>query len=96
MPPWRPGLEAIVSFTGHAVFAVRPDITGPLLASLGADGFGGAHDPRLIAALAGPDGWIDSLDALLVTRARVDGLSEVRPLIDRPDLAEHLYVATSA
>ena len=46
----------------------RPDITGPLLASLGADGFGGAHDPRLIAALAGPDGWIDSLDMLMAAR----------------------------
>lgn len=62
VPPWHPGLEAIISFTGHAVFAVQSDITGPLLASLGADGLGGAHDPRLITALAGPDGWIDSLD----------------------------------
>jgi hypothetical protein len=26
VPPWRAGLEAIVSFTGHAVFAVRPDV----------------------------------------------------------------------
>lgn len=64
MPPWRPGLEAIISFTGHAVFAVAADITDHRLASLGADGFGGAHDPRLITALAGPDGWIDCLDML--------------------------------
>ena len=88
MPPWRPGLEAIVSFTGHAVFAVRPDITGRLLASLGADGFGGAHDPRLIAALAGPDGWIDSLDILMAARGA--GRPGVAPvLVDRPDLAGH-------
>ena len=68
VPPWRPGLEAIISFTGHAVFAVRPDIPDERLRSLGADGFGGAHDPRLISALAGPDGWIDCLDMLLAGR----------------------------
>jgi hypothetical protein len=65
VPPWRPGLEGIVAFTGHAVLAVAPDISDARIAELGADGFGGAHDPRLVAALAGPDGWIDSLDVLL-------------------------------
>ena len=34
----------------------------------GVNGLGGAHDPRLIAALAGPDGWIASLDVLLAGR----------------------------
>jgi hypothetical protein len=88
VPPWRPGLEAILSFTGHAVFAVRPDIPDRLLVSLGADGFGGAHDPRLITALAGPDAWIDSLDILMA--ARGTGRAGVAPrLIARPDLATH-------
>jgi hypothetical protein len=68
VPPWRPGLEGIVAFTGHAVLAVAPDISDARLIELGADGFGGAHDPRLVAALAGPDGWIDSLDVLLAGR----------------------------
>jgi len=68
VPPWRPGLEAVVSFTAHAVFAVAPDITDDRLAALGADGFGGAHDPRLITALAGPDGWMDVLDMLMAGR----------------------------
>lgn len=87
-PPWRPGLEAIVSFTGHAVFAVAPDIPDRLLVSLGADGFGGAHDPRLIATLAGPDGWIDSLDILMA--ARGTGRAGAPPrLVHRPDLATH-------
>jgi hypothetical protein len=45
VPPWHHGLEAIISFTGHAIFAVQPDIAGRLLTSLGADGFSGAHDP---------------------------------------------------
>jgi hypothetical protein len=64
VPPWRPGVEAIVAFTGHAVLAVAPDIPDQLLVSLSVDGFGGAHDPRLITALVGPGGWIDSLDTL--------------------------------
>jgi hypothetical protein len=88
VPPWRPGLEAVVAFTGHAVFAVRPDITDHRLTALGADGFGGAHDPRLITALAGPDGWIDSLDMLTVAQgAGLPGFPAA--LTDRPDLAGH-------
>jgi hypothetical protein len=88
VPPWRPGLEAIISFTGHAVFAVRPDIPDERLRSLGADGFGGAHDPRLISALAGPDGWIDCLDMLLGGRGT--GRPGTPPrLVGRPDLADH-------
>ncbi len=86
VPPWRPGLEAVVSFTGHAVFAVAPDIPDRRLAALGADGFGGAHDPRLIAALAGPEGWIDCLDMLMAGRG-TGRAGAPPPLIDRPDLA---------
>jgi hypothetical protein len=88
VPPWRPGLEAIVSFTGHAVFALAPDIPDRLLVSLGANGFGGAHDPRLIAALAGPGDFIDCLDMLMAGRGT--GQAGVPPrLVDRPDLAAH-------
>jgi hypothetical protein len=91
VPPWRAGVEAIVAFTGHAVFAVEPDIPDRLLDDLGADGFGGAHHPRLISTLAGADGWIDSLDMLLV--ARGTGTS---PLVDRPDLDAHPRAAFAA
>jgi hypothetical protein len=88
VPPWRPGLEAVISFTAHAVFAVAPDITDGQLAALGADGLGGAHDPRLITALAGPGGWIDALDMLMAGRGT--GRAGVPPrLADRPDLATH-------
>jgi hypothetical protein len=57
-----------VAFTGHAVLAVAPDVSDARIIELGANGLGGAHDPRLVAALAGPDGWIDSLDVLLAGR----------------------------
>lgn len=91
--PWRPGLEAVVAFTGHAVFAVEAETTDESLADLGADGFGGAHDPRLLAALAGPDGWIDSLDVLLVGRGVAPAASG---LVPRPDLAAHPRVQFAA
>jgi hypothetical protein len=95
VPPWHPGLEAVIAFTGHAVFAVEPDISGDLLTALGADGFGGAHDPRLITALAGPDGWIDSLDILMA--ARGTGRLGVPPaMVSRPDLATHPRAAFAA
>ena len=95
VPPWRPGLEAIIAFTGHAVLAVAPDIPDRRLVCLGVDGFGGAHDPRLVTALAGPGGWIDSLD--IVMAGRGSGQAGQRPrLADRPDLATHPRAAFAA
>jgi hypothetical protein len=88
VPPWRPQLEAIVAFTGHAVLAVSDETTDDVLAALGPDGFGGAHDPRLVAALAGPGGWIDSLDVLLARRGTGTAPGASR-LVPRPDLAGH-------
>ena len=61
-----------MAFTGHAVLAVAPDISDARIIELGANGLGGAHDPRLVAALAGPDGWIDSLDVLLAGRGTAE------------------------
>jgi hypothetical protein len=88
VPPWRPGVEASFAFTGHSVFAVAPDVTGQRLAVLGADGFGGAQHPRLIAALAGPGGWIDCLDMVMAGRGSGQPGRPPR-LADRPDLATH-------
>ena len=95
VPPCGPGLEAVVSFTGHAVFAVAPDIPDHRLAELGVDGFGGAHDPRLIAALTGPGGWIDCLD-MLMAGPGTGSAGAPPPLIDRPDLAAHRRVRFAA
>ncbi len=88
--PWREGVEAVVAFTGHAVLAVGERVSDAEIAKLDVDGFGGAHHPAVIAALAS-GGWIDSLDALLVgegtagTEARGTGGA----LVPRPDLAGH-------
>lgn len=92
VPPWRAGVEAVVAFTGHAVLAVADDVPDDRLRALRVDGLGGAHDPRVVTALAGPDGWIDVLDALLVTRGTGTG----GPLVERPDLRTHPRVAFAA
>jgi L-amino acid N-acyltransferase YncA len=85
VPPWRPGVEAVLAFTGHAVVAVADDVSDRELDRLGVDGIGGAHHPRVLTALAGPEGWVDSLD--LVLAARSTGGPDA--LVDRPDLAAH-------
>lgn len=85
VPPWRGGVEAVLAFTGHAVLAVGADVDDDALARLAPDGFGGAHHPRVLLALAGDDGWVDSLDVVLHARG-TGGRSD---LVPRPDLAEH-------
>lgn len=77
-----------MGFTGHAVLVVSPHRSDSRLIALGVDGFGRAHDPRLVAELAGNDAWIDSLDVLLVSRGT--GSPGSRPgLVSRGDLAGH-------
>lgn len=85
VPPWRDGVEAVLALTGHAVLAVGDDVDDELLAGLDPHGFGGAHHPRVLTALAGPGGWVDSLDVVLVAR----GTGGPGPLVPRPDLAGH-------
>lgn len=85
VPPWREGLEAVLALTGHAVLAVADDVDDAALARLDPDGFGGAHHPRVLLALAGEDGWVDSLDLVLHAR----GAGGDHGLVPRPDLAGH-------
>jgi GNAT superfamily N-acetyltransferase len=92
VPPWRPGVEAVLAFTGHAVLAVADDVSDRELDELGVDGIGGAHHPRVLLALAGREGWVDSLDLVLAARRRpcADRPPEApAPLVDRPDLTAH-------
>ena len=82
--PWRPGVEGVLAFTGHAFLALQPDVTDAEVAALGADGFGGASNPRLVSRLAN-GGWIDSLDIVLVAR----GVGGEPALVPRSDLRNH-------
>ncbi len=85
VPPWRVGVEAVLAFTGHAVLAVGDHTDDHALAALDPHGFGGAHHPRVVTALAGPDGWVDSLDVVLVARGRGGPVS----LVEREDRRDH-------
>ena len=66
VPPYLPGVEAMVSLTAHAVASTR--LPRRLLEEAGADGYAGATSAAVMALLAGRDGEVDVLDALLVSR----------------------------
>ncbi len=75
MPPLPGGLEAVMSFTGHAVLAarmVRADFAG-----LALDGFGAALHPAVLLRLAGPRGAVGVVDATLVGRGLGGGRGAV-------------------
>jgi GNAT superfamily N-acetyltransferase len=82
VPPYLDGVEAVVSFTGHAVVATR--LTLRDLLDAGADGFAGATSIPVLTRLAGEGGTVDVLDALLVATGTGGGSLPVRP-----DLAAH-------
>ena len=82
--PWRPGVEGVIAFTGHAYLAVDDDVSDGTLVSLGPDGYGGASSPRVVSRLAG-SGWIDALDIVLVAR----GTGGEPTLVPRSDLRNH-------
>ena len=78
--------RAVVAFTGHAVIAA--DVDEAEARVLGADGFGGALHPRVLAWLAGNSGTIGVNDVTLVGRGR--GGSPA--LAARHDLDDHYRV----
>ena len=67
-PDATTGHHAVLCFTGHAVVAT--DWLHHDVRDLGADGVGGAHHPDVLRALAGPDAFIDVLDATLLASGR--------------------------
>lgn len=84
------GLECVLAFTGYAVVATA--VPEAEVLAHGPDGFGAAHSPDFLRWLAGPQGWLDSLDVTLVARGRgpaVDGPFAGTRLPRRDDLAEH-------
>ena len=85
--PWRHDLYAVLSFTGHAAVSAPPEVSDDDLTAWGVDGFGGAHDPRVMVRLVGEAGWVDVLDTVLV--APGTGADTGRGLVERPDLAGH-------
>jgi hypothetical protein len=63
-PPFGYPFEYVLEFTGHAYLMTT--LLHEEVLAMGADGFGGAVHPDTLRALAGPEGWIDCHDVLLV------------------------------
>ncbi|NNM48033.1 N-acetyltransferase [Knoellia koreensis] len=90
MPPWRDGLGAVLAVTGRAAVVAPSDVTDAELSALGVDGWGQAHDPRVMSRLAGSRGWVDVLDAVLV----VEGTGRPDPaVVPKPGLRHHPRVS---
>lgn len=81
-PPLAGGWECSVAFTGHAVVATTR-APAEVLAQ-GPDGFGGSLAPDFLRWLAGPHGFVNVIDVMLVRRGT--GTSTLAP---RTDLDDH-------
>ena len=66
VPPLAGGWECSVAFTGHAVVATARPAEEVL--RQGPDGFGGSMAPDFLRWLAGPNGFVGVVDAMLVRR----------------------------
>ena len=86
VPPWREGVYAVVAVTGRAMISAPQHVTDADLAAWGVDGWGHAHDPRVMTRLAGEHGWVDVLDAVLLAEGTG---SAQHGLVPRPDLLDH-------
>lgn len=87
-PDATTGLHAVLSFSAHAV--VLSDRPAADVEAIGIDGYGRAHAPDVLSALAGPGGWIGVLDAVLVAFGTGDP-TRALPATDRYD--DHPRVA---
>lgn len=82
VPPLPGGLEAVVSFTGHALMATQ--LTPADVSDLQLDGFGAALQPAVLLRMAGPRGVVGVIDGTLVGRGLGGG-----NLPARADLDDH-------
>lgn len=79
-PELAGGLQAVVSFTGHAVIAT--DLTSADLGDLVLDGYGAALHPDVLHRLAGPGGDIGVIDVTLAIRGLGGGTLPLRADLD--------------
>lgn len=84
LPPDAAGTHAVVEFTGHSF--VLTDLPATDVRFIGLNGYGGATSPTFLESLAGPMGWIGSLDMVMVRRA---GPAQADPLPVSVDMEWH-------
>jgi hypothetical protein len=78
-PPGR--VRGVIAFTGHTYVMARSPIWPPDGVDVPPpDGYGGSHDPRYIAWLAGGAEEIGVLDATLVARGTGRGSASLEPV----------------
>ncbi len=88
VPALPRGLECSVAFTGHAVIAT--DLPPETVLSRRPDGYGASLAPDFLRWLAGPDGGIGVIDAMLAARgAGGDGRLRRRTDLDRHPRVRH-------
>lgn len=80
VPPPRAGLQAVVSFTGHAIIAT--DLPRHGFATFALDGYGAALAPQVLQHLAGPGGEVGCIDVVLVARGLAGGDIPLRTDLD--------------
>jgi hypothetical protein len=71
VPPPGDGLESSVAFTGHAVISTA--LPAREVITHAVDGYGGSTHQRFLSWLAGPTGWIDTIDCTMVAVGRGGG-----------------------
>lgn len=81
--PLPRGLECSVAFTGHAVVATA--LPAEEVHARGPDGYGGSLAPDFLRYLAGRDGLVGTVDAVLFAR----GTPASSCLPERADLDDH-------
>lgn len=83
VPALGGGLQAVVSFTGHAILAT--DLPAHELAAYALDGYGAALRPEVLQHLAGPSGDVGCIDVMLVAHGSGGGeLPRCDDLDDHP------------
>ncbi|MFC9946937.1 hypothetical protein [Streptomyces pratensis] len=83
LPPLPRGLECSVAFTAHAVVATA--LSPSDVHAAGPDGYGGSLAPDFLRHLAGSEGDIWTVDAVLVAR----GVAAPPRLAERLDVDDH-------
>lgn len=86
-PPLEDGLEAVVSFTGHAILATS--LRRKELGSRTLDGFGTALQPSVLSRMAGLDGEVGVIDVTLAAFGRGGGALAARDDLDDHPRVQH-------
>lgn len=87
VPGLAGGLQAVVSFTGHAILAT--DLPDGEFAAFGLDGYGAALVPGVLQHLSAPGSDVGCIDVMLVARGLGGGWLPLRTDLDELSRVRH-------